>query len=134
MLGERGIPDVVLLKSLALVVWLAWTLLLVSLSAEVAASARGLSAPNIAFVGPFQVLAGALVGAIIVSAFTTITRTTLADAPSLVTSLRSNQPATARLVDVSLPVVNASPSRNDADIVPSTTPRERGESVRGRTG
>ena len=55
--SERGIPDVVLFKSLALVVWPAWTLLLVSLGAEVVPSRAGLSAPSIAFVGPFQALA-----------------------------------------------------------------------------
>ena len=42
-LEEQGIPDVMLLKSLAVVVWLTWILLVVSLAAEVVASMRGLT-------------------------------------------------------------------------------------------
>jgi len=109
-LQERGIPDVMLLKSLAVVVWLTWGLLVASFGAEVVASMRGLTVTRVAFAGPFQAVASALVTAIIVSALTAIARPAPADAPSLVASLRRNQPAIARLVDVDIPTASASPN------------------------
>ncbi len=115
-LEEHGIPDVMLLKSLAVVVWLTWILLVVSLAAEVVASMRGLTVTRVAFAGPFQALASALVAAIIVSGLTTMARSAPADAPSLVASLQRNQPVIARLVDVSIPTTRASPDRNNAAV------------------
>lgn len=115
-LEEHGIPDVMLLKSLAVVVWLTWILLVVSLAAEVVASMRGLTVTRVAFGGPFQALASALVAAIIVSALTTMARSAPADAPSLVASLQRNQPVVARLVDAAIPTTRASPDRNNAAV------------------
>jgi hypothetical protein len=65
-LTTRGIPETVLLKALACVVWLAWALLVTSVVAEVPATVRGRVPRHM--VGPFQPLVARLLTAIVVAA------------------------------------------------------------------
>ena len=65
-LTTRGIPDMVLLKALACLVWVTWALLVASLAAELPAALRGRSARHV--VGPLQPLVSHLVMAVIVGA------------------------------------------------------------------
>ena len=115
-LEENGIPDEVLLKALAVVVWLTWALLVASIVAESAAAIRGRTATHLPLAGPFQAFAGVLVSAVILAALTTLTRPVPTRTPSLVASLQRGDPvtSTARLVDVAIPSARASPDGNGA--------------------
>lgn len=119
-LEEHGIPDDVLLKALAAVVWLTWAVLVASIAAEAVASMRGRTATRLPLAGPLQAFAGALVTAVILAALTTLTKPAPTQTPSLVVSLQRSQPAIARFVDVSLPSTKASPPGNGAVGYPTT--------------
>jgi DNA-binding SARP family transcriptional activator len=64
-LTSHGIPDMVLLKALACVVWVAWALLVASLGAELPATLRGRTPRHV--VSPFQPLVSYLLTAVVVA-------------------------------------------------------------------
>lgn len=119
-LEEHGIPDDVLLKALAVVVWLTWAVLVASITAEAVASMRGRTATRLPLAGPLQAFAGALVTAVILAALTTLTKPAPTQTLSLVASLQRSQPAIARFVDVPIPSTRASPQGNGAVGYPTT--------------
>ena len=80
-LEEDGIPDDVLLRALAIVVWLTWAVLVASIVTEAIAALRGTTAKRLPLSGPFQAFAGVLVSAIIVATTTTLTKPVPAQAP-----------------------------------------------------
>ena len=73
-LNQHGIPDQVLLKALACVVWISWAILATSVLVEVPAAARGRAARRLAVIGPLQPLVGHLVAAILVATLAVLPR------------------------------------------------------------
>ena len=73
-LNQHGIPDQVLLKALACVVWISWAILATSVLVEVPAAARGRAAQRLAVIGPLQPLVGHLVAAILVATLAVLPR------------------------------------------------------------
>ena len=69
-LNRQGIPDQALVEALAVVVWLTWAILVVSLAVEVPAALSGRHAPHLPVAGVFQPLTGRLVAAVIVGCLT----------------------------------------------------------------
>lgn len=63
-LSAQGIPDLVLLKALAIVVWAGWAVLVTAVLSEAIAAARGRAAPTIRAAGALQPLAAHLVAAV----------------------------------------------------------------------
>lgn len=125
-LEQNGIPDEVLLKALAVVVWLTWALLVISIVTEAAAAIRGTTVTHLPLAGPFQALAGVLVSAVIVAAMTTLTRAPPTQSPSLVASLHRSDPAVspARFVNVTIPTARASPDGKAVNDTPPATTAE----------
>jgi DNA-binding SARP family transcriptional activator len=114
-LTTRGIPDDVLLKALAIVVWITWAMLVASLVTEAVGIARGTSTRRVPLASPFQPLARWLVTAIAVGILTTSTRTAATPTPALaasLTALRTNTPRAELVVDLTapVPVAPATPS------------------------
>jgi DNA-binding SARP family transcriptional activator/LysM repeat protein len=66
-LDQHGIPDQVLIKALASVVWLTWVVLITSVAVEIPAALRGRSTRQLRFVGIFQPVTGRLVAAVVVA-------------------------------------------------------------------
>jgi DNA-binding SARP family transcriptional activator len=66
-LTTRGIPDALLLKTLALIVWAAWAVLTLSLTSETLAAAGGLRRRPLPLTGPLQPAAATLITAISVA-------------------------------------------------------------------
>jgi DNA-binding SARP family transcriptional activator len=73
-LNQHGIPDQVLLKALACVVWISWAILATSVLVEVPAAARGRAARRLAVIGPLQPLVGHLVAAILIATLAVLPR------------------------------------------------------------
>jgi DNA-binding SARP family transcriptional activator len=73
-LNQHGIPDTVLLKALACVVWVSWAILVVSAAVEIPAVLRGRTARRLPLAGSFQPLVGHLVAAILVAALAVMPR------------------------------------------------------------
>ena len=73
-LNQHGIPDQVLLKALACVVWISWAILATSVLVEVPAAVRGRAARRLAVTGPLQPLVGHLVAAILVATLAVLPR------------------------------------------------------------
>ena len=73
-LEQHGIPDRVLLDSLACVVWVCWAILAASVLAEVPAAARGRAAPRLPIAGPLQPLVGHLAAAVLVAGLAAMPR------------------------------------------------------------
>lgn len=94
-LVHRGIPAAVLLKALAVVVWVAWAVLTTSVLAEVVAAAGGRVGRHIALAGPLQPLVGQLVTAVAVAVFATLPRPPGTSPVSLAASLGARQPRAA---------------------------------------
>ena len=69
-LNRQGIPDQALVDALAMVVWITWGALVVSLAVEVPAALSGRHAPRLPVAGVFQPLTGRLVAAVIVAGLT----------------------------------------------------------------
>ena len=69
-LNRQGIPAQTLVDALAVVVWLTWAILVVSLAVEVPAALSGRHAPHLPVAGVFQPLTGRLVAAVIVACLT----------------------------------------------------------------
>lgn len=80
-LGQHGIADATLLKTLAYVVWACWAILAVSVVVELDAAARGRAARRIAVIGPLQPLVGQLLAAIVVAAVALAPRPGVAPRP-----------------------------------------------------
>jgi DNA-binding SARP family transcriptional activator/LysM repeat protein len=102
-LTTRGIPDDVLLKALAIVVWITWAMLVASLITEAIGIARGTSTRRVPLASPLQPLARWLVAAIAVGILTTSTRTPATPTPALaasLTALRTNTPRAELVVDL----------------------------------
>jgi DNA-binding SARP family transcriptional activator len=105
-LTTQGIPDDVLLKALAIVVWITWAMLVSSLVTEAIGMARGSTARRVPLAAPFQPLARWVVAAIAVGILTTSTRTTATPTPALaasLTALSTNTPRAALIVDLHAP-------------------------------
>jgi DNA-binding SARP family transcriptional activator/LysM repeat protein len=66
-LDQHGIPDQVLIKALASVVWVTWAVLVTSVVVEVPAALRGRSARQLRFVGVLQPITGRLVAAVVLA-------------------------------------------------------------------
>jgi DNA-binding SARP family transcriptional activator len=64
-LDQRGIPDQVLIKALASVVWITWATLVAAIAVEIPAAVTGRTARQLRVVGLFQPLTGHLVAAVI---------------------------------------------------------------------
>jgi hypothetical protein len=64
-LDQRGIPDQVLIKALASVVWITWATLVAAIAVEIPAAVAGRTARQLRVVGLFQPLTGRLVAAVI---------------------------------------------------------------------
>jgi DNA-binding SARP family transcriptional activator/LysM repeat protein len=114
-LTTRGIPDEVLLKALAIVVWITWALLVASLIAEAIGMARGTTTRRVPLASPFQPLARWLVTAIAVGILTTSTRPAATPTPALAArlcALRTNTPRAELVVDLTAapPVSPVAPS------------------------
>ena len=73
-LDQHGIPDQVLIDSLACVVWLCWAILTAAVLAEVPAAARGKTAPRLAIAGPLQPFVGHLAAAVLVAVLAALPR------------------------------------------------------------
>jgi DNA-binding SARP family transcriptional activator len=69
-LNRQGIPDQALVDALAVVVWITWGVLVVSLIVEVPAALSGRHASRLPVAGVFQPLTGRLVAAVIVACLT----------------------------------------------------------------
>ena len=69
-LNRQGIPAQALVDALAVVVWITWAILVVSLAIEVPAALSGRHAPHLPVAGVFQPLTGRLVAAVIVACLT----------------------------------------------------------------
>ena len=93
------IPDQVLLNTLAVVCWLLWAGLAVSVAVEVVAAVRGRAARRLPVLGPMQGLAGWLVAAVLVAVVPTSAHAEAAATPSLpavpAPPVRIEQPAVA---------------------------------------
>ena len=98
------IPDQVLLNTLAVVCWLLWAGLAVSVAVEVVAAVRGRAARRLPVLGPMQGLAGWLVAAVLVAV------------------VPANGRATAGTATASLPAVPAPPVRIERPAVALTLP------------
>ena len=73
-LDQRGIPDRVLIDSLACVVWISWAILASSVLAEIPAAVRGRTARRLPVVGPLQPFVGHLAAAVLVAALAVVPR------------------------------------------------------------
>jgi DNA-binding SARP family transcriptional activator len=91
------IPDQVLLNTVAILCWLLWAALVVSVAVETAAAARGRTARRLPALGPVQALAAWLVAAILVAMIPAGARATAARSlpASLTLPVRVERPATA---------------------------------------
>jgi DNA-binding SARP family transcriptional activator len=69
-LNRQGIPAQALVDALAVIVWITWAILVVSLAIEVPAALSGRHAPHLPVAGVFQPLTGRLVAAVIVACLT----------------------------------------------------------------
>ncbi|MDA8070982.1 MAG: BTAD domain-containing putative transcriptional regulator [Actinomycetota bacterium] len=102
-LDHQGIPAQSLVDALAVVVWLTWAVLMVSLAAEIPAALSGRRARRLPLAGAFQPLTGRLVAAVAVACLALAPRPGHTDAPgppggrlALVTARR---PAAALVLD-----------------------------------
>ncbi|HEY3673049.1 MAG TPA: LysM peptidoglycan-binding domain-containing protein [Acidimicrobiia bacterium] len=125
-LGQHGIPDDVLLKALAIVVWISWALLVASLISEAVGVLRGKSARDLPLTSPFQPIARWLVASIAVGILSTSTRPVPTPQPALATSLttvRMNTPTAELVVDLTapppaIPAVGAGNGAAEPTVVP----------------
>ena len=85
-MSRSSVSDIVIIKTLALLGWCAWTLLVFSVVVEVWARLSGRPSPSIRFVGPFQDLARRLVTA---ASLLTVTGTPLMGAGPALASIGS---------------------------------------------
>ena len=116
-LTTRGIPDMVLLKALACVVWVTWALLVASLAAELPAALRGRTAHHV--VSPLQPLVSCLVMAVIVGALALAPRGAVLNVRPLGAGIGAVAPqdaAVALVRDVRLPVAPARATGNAAAV------------------
>ncbi len=117
-LTTHGIPDMVLLKALACVVWLCWALLVASLVTEVPAALRGRSARRVA--GPFQPLVGHLLAAVVVAALALAPRNAVASTrlTSASAGLVATRPPAAVVVAASprFPTLRGEPTTTTAKV------------------
>lgn len=114
-LTSQGIPDNVLIKALAIVVWLTWSTLVVAVWAEGVAAARGRVAHRLPGLAPVQSFAAYLVAAVIL-AVAPLSRTSgRPHAPALVVAL---QPADR----VMLPRPATLGATTPPTLVPTTRP------------
>lgn len=91
-LVSRGIPATVLIKALAVAVWVGWAVLTTSVLAEVAAAAGGRAGRHIPLAGPLQPLVGHLVAAVAIAVFATLPHPPDTSPVSLAASLGIGQP------------------------------------------
>ncbi|MHB8451242.1 MAG: LysM peptidoglycan-binding domain-containing protein, partial [Mycobacteriales bacterium] len=95
-LASRGIPAAVLLKALAVVVWVGWAVLTASVATEVAAAAGGRAGRPIPLAGPLQPLVCRLVAAVAIAVLASgLPRPPSTSPVSLAASLGSSQPRAA---------------------------------------
>ena len=80
-LDHQGIPAQALVDALAVVVWLTWAALMVSLAAEIPAALSGRRARRLPLAGAFQPLTGRLVAAVAVACLALAPRPGHPDAP-----------------------------------------------------
>ena len=111
-LTRQGIPDDVLIKTLAVVVWLAWASLVVSVWAEALAVVRGRVAHRLPGLGLVQPFAGYLVAAVALAVLPMADRTpAYRHSPALVVALRPAEPSAALAArPVSAPAEAPTPS------------------------
>lgn len=137
-LDQHGIPDQVLLKALACVVWISWAILATSLLVEVPAAVRGRTARHLAVIGPLQPLVGHLVAAILVATLAVLPRST-GDTPSRLSANlpygRPRQPAIALALVSDVTIAAPQATNGDSPIAPASAPVtyvvERGDTLWG---
>jgi DNA-binding SARP family transcriptional activator/LysM repeat protein len=123
-LNQHGIPDQVLLKALACVVWISWAILATSVLVEVPAAVRGRAAQRLAVIGPLQPLVGHLVAAILVATLAVLPRPEGNSPSRLSANLpygRPRQPAVA-LALVSDVIAAQTPPAINGDLPAAATP------------
>jgi DNA-binding SARP family transcriptional activator len=104
-LDQHGIPDQVLLKALAAVVWITWGVLVVSVVVEVPAALAGRSARQLRVVGLFQPLTGRLLAAVIFAVLALAPRASHETAPGSLAGLAAtgaNRPVPTLVVKATL--------------------------------
>jgi len=96
-LSAQGVPDQVLLKALAVVVWVGWAVLVTAVVSEAIAAARGRAAPTIQAAGALQPLAAHLVAAVALAAVALLPRPAPAGHVSLASALPVRPASTVSL-------------------------------------
>jgi DNA-binding SARP family transcriptional activator len=103
-LNQRGIPDKTLVDALAVVVWMIWAALAVSILVEVASTVRGERARRVPIAGLFQPLTGRLVAAVLVAVLTLAPRGAVHTNNGAVLAAIAHRPAaTVVLTDIEFP-------------------------------
>ncbi|MHB1927997.1 MAG: BTAD domain-containing putative transcriptional regulator [Acidimicrobiales bacterium] len=92
-LSQHGIADTTLVKALACVVWLAWAVLIASVTVELPATIRGRAAAHLPIAGPLQPMVGQLLAAVAIAALSITPRPTSGGPQPLVTVLGAGRAA-----------------------------------------
>jgi DNA-binding SARP family transcriptional activator len=123
-LNQRGIPDQALLDALAVVVWITWASLVVSIAVEVPAALSGRHAPRLPLAGMFQPVTGHLVAAVIVAGLTLAPRPTHASAPGSLSGGPSSptvrRPVAALVLKDAIPFKDAVLTDASSPLTPAT--------------
>lgn len=85
-LHHQGIPDRALIDALAIVVWLAWLTLTVSLALELPAAVQGHTARRVVWLGPVQPATGRLIAVVVVGLVAALPRPAPAARPAPLTA------------------------------------------------
>jgi len=123
-LDQHGIPDQVLIKALAAVVWITWAVLVVSVVVELPAALSGRSARQLRVVGLFQPMTGRLLAVVIFAVLALAPRAGHQSPGSLagLASTGANRPVptmvvNATLADASWPMASSSaPAQPTEDV------------------
>lgn len=97
-LNQHGIPDTVLLKALACVVWVSWAILVVSAAVEIPAVLRGRTARRLPLAGSVQPLVGHLVAAVLVAALAVMPRAATSGPTRLAATIPYGRPTQSAIV------------------------------------
>jgi DNA-binding SARP family transcriptional activator len=101
-LDQQGIADQALIDTLAVVVWVTWAVLVVSIIVELPAALAGRHAPRLPIAGIFQPITGRLVAAVLVAVLTLALRPSHAAVPGSLggrlSAASGRQPVAAMIV------------------------------------
>jgi DNA-binding SARP family transcriptional activator len=99
-LNRQGIPDQTLIDALAVVVWITWAILVISIAVEIPAALSGRHARRLPLAGIFQPLSGPLVAAVLVACLSFTPRADHQGAPGSSTgAATARRPVAALVVD-----------------------------------